>query len=265
MGLLDGKVALVSGVGPGLGRTIALTLAEEGADVALAARRQDHLQHTAMDIEARGRRTAWLPTDITKPDECARLVNHVRVELGAVHVLVNVAHAGGTNHPFVDTYLTDGNQGEAWRRAMDVNFFGTLNMTHAAVPAMREQGEGRIVMINTMAVRDVQPGQGPYAASKAASAMAVRTLARELGVFGIRVNSVHPGFIKGHAVDAYAERVAAQSGGTPADTYEDLARSTALGYVPDEREIAGTIVFLASDLARPITGKSIDVNCGHWM
>jgi NAD(P)-dependent dehydrogenase (short-subunit alcohol dehydrogenase family) len=95
--------------------------------------------------------------------------------------------------------------------------------------------------------------------------MVVRTLARELGQFGIRVNSVHPGFIRGHAVEAYLGRVAAQTGGTAEDAYWDLAGQTALGYLPDEREIAGTVVFLGSDLSRPITGQSIDVNCGHWM
>jgi NAD(P)-dependent dehydrogenase (short-subunit alcohol dehydrogenase family) len=265
MGLLDGRVVVVSGVGPGLGRTIALVVAEAGADVALAARHQEHLHQVAREIEQLGRRAVWLPTDITKPDECERLANHVRIELGGIDVLVNVAHSGGTNHPFLDTYRATDGRGDAWRRSIEVNYFGTLNITYAVIDAMRERGDGRIVMINTMAVRDVQPGQGPYAASKAASAMAVRTLATELGPFGVRVNSVHPGFIRGHAVDAYVQRVAAASGGTGEDAYQDLAGATALGYLPDEREVAGTVVFLASDLARPITGQSIDVNGGQWM
>jgi NAD(P)-dependent dehydrogenase (short-subunit alcohol dehydrogenase family) len=265
MGLLDGKVALVSGVGPGLGRSIAHALADEGADVALVARRQEHLQTVAGELEALGRRVVWLPTDITKPDECARIANHARVELGGIDVLVNVAHTYGSDHPFVETYLVEGELGAAWRRSMDVNFFGSLNMTYAVLPAMRERGEGRVIMINTMAVRDVQPRQGPYAASKAALAMAVRTLACELGSSGIRVNSVHPGFIRGHAVDAYFERTAQQRGCAPEDVYWEIAGKTALRYLPDEREIAGTVVFLASDLSRPITGQSIDVNCGHWM
>lgn len=253
-------MALVSGVGPGIGRSIVMALARHGADMVLAARRQHVLEEVAAEVEQLGRRVVWLPTDITKPVECQRLVNHALIELGHLDVLVNNAHRGGTDHPLATSDL-DG----PWRAAMETNFFGSLTMTQAALAALVDAGDGRIVNINTMAVRDVQPGQGPYAASKAALAMATRTLAVELGGHGIRVNSVHPGYTLGPAVAAWSERVATDRGVSAAEVLAEVADQAALRYLPDADEVAGTVVYLASDLARPVTGQSIDVNAGAWL
>jgi NAD(P)-dependent dehydrogenase (short-subunit alcohol dehydrogenase family) len=258
--LLDGRVAIVSGVGPGLGRRIAVALAEHGADVVLVARRPEHLAAVGTEVEALGRTAIGVQADITIAQDCHRVVDQAVERFDHVDVLVNNAHRGGTQHRFLDTYATD-----AWRASMEVNLWGSLGMTHAAALRMVEQGAGSIVMIGTMAVRDIQPGQGPYATSKAALVSATRTLAKELGPSGVRVNAVLPGYMDGPAVDAWMAQEAERRGTTPEVVRADLEAQIALRHVPEEHDVAGTVVWLASDLARPVTGQAVDVNGGHWL
>lgn len=261
-GLLAGRVALVSGIGPGLGRDAARALADHGADLVLAARRTDQLEAVAKEVEARGQRCVWRATDVTDSASCAALVEAACSSLGRVDILVNNAYRGGTGIPFLPSFVEDP---ASWRASMEVNLWGSLTMTAAVLPGMVERGDGRIVNVASMAVRDIQPGQGPYATSKAALISATKTLARELGPSGIRVNAIVPGYIDGPAVTGFVERQASERGVPVGTITEELAARTALGYVPDGNEIAGTIVWLASDLARPVTGQAIDVNAGWWM
>lgn len=262
-GLLSGRVALVSGAGPGLGRVAAIELARHGADISLGARSSETLTAVAAEIEAMGRRVTWRPTDITSAEDCRVLVEQTVAELGRLDTLVNNAFLGGSGNLFADTFSS--NDDDIWRRAMDTNLFGSLNMTRAAIEPMKLQGGGSIVMVGTMAVREVKPNQGPYAISKAALMQATRTLSTELGRDGIRVNMVLPGYIRGAAVDAWIHRQAEERGVSVEEVEADLASTTALGSIPTEAEISGTIVWLASDLARPVTGQAIDVNAGQWM
>ena len=271
-GLLAGRVALVSGAGPGLGRATALALARHGADIALAARRPDNLESVGAEIAALGRRVVWCETDITDARQCERVVARTVEELCRLDIVVNNAHRGGSNHPFVDTFGVDtfgrpaaDDVADAWHEAMDVNLWGSLTMTRAAIEPMQAQGGGRVVMIGTMAVREVRAGQGPYAISKAALVQAARSLAVELGPSGIRVNAVLPGYIRGAAVESWIAAEADRRGVDRSMVEADLASSTALGSIPTEDEIAGTIVWLASDLALPVTGQTIDVNAGQWL
>jgi NAD(P)-dependent dehydrogenase (short-subunit alcohol dehydrogenase family) len=148
---------------------------------------------------------------------------------------------------------------------MDVNFWGTLQMTRAAVPAMIERGGGRVVMVNTMSAHRIERRYGAYAASKGALETATKTLALELGADGIRVNGIHPGYIWGDSVEWYFGHLGKKRGITGEEVYQEVASETALGYLPHSSEIAGAVVFFASDLSKPITGQSLDVNCGHWM
>jgi NAD(P)-dependent dehydrogenase (short-subunit alcohol dehydrogenase family) len=256
--LLEGKVAVVSGAGPGLGRDVALGMAAEGADVVLAARRPDALAKVAAEVTALGRRAVEVPCDITDPERCDAVAERALEELGRVDILVNNAFHGGDFRSFMDGDL------EEWRRTMDVNFFGTLAMTKALVPALEASGDGRIVMVNTMSMQRIQPKYGAYAASKGALATATRTLALELGPRGIRVNGVHPGYIYGDSVEWYLNHLAEKRGITFQEIYDELAGETCLGYLPPSAEIAGAVVFFASPLAKPITGQSLAVNCGHW-
>jgi NAD(P)-dependent dehydrogenase (short-subunit alcohol dehydrogenase family) len=258
-GLLEGKVAIVSGIGPGMGRDISLRFAEEGADVVLAARRAKTMAKVADEIMERGGRALCVQCDISDNDACLALVEQATGEFGGVDVLVNNAFHGGDYTPFMDGDLAK------WRETMDTNFFGTMQLTKAVVPSMRARGGGRIVMVNTMSVHRVQEGYGAYAASKSALAMATKTLAFELGKDGIRVNGIHPGYIWGDSVEWYFGELAKQRGITPKEVYDEIAAETALKYLPPSSEIAGAVLFYASDLSQCITGTSLPVNAGHFM
>ena len=172
--LLAGRVAIVSGVGPGLGRAIALALARAGADVGLGARRAAPLERVAAEIEDLGRRSCAVPTDVTDPDQCRRLTDTVASELGRLDALVNNAFAEEDWHePF------DGFDPARWRAPMAVNCLGSLTLTQAALPHLRGRG-GAVVMISTLSVKNPIPLLAGYAASKRALTDASRVLADEL-------------------------------------------------------------------------------------
>lgn len=258
-GLLEGKVAIVSGVGPGMGRDIALRLAEQGADLLLGARTVAACDAVADEVRALGRRAEAVRLDITDAGSCQAAVDHAVAALGGVDVLVNNAFTDGNHKSFERSTLDE------WRATMEVNLWGTLQMTEAAVPAMKARGGGRIVMINSMSAHRIQPRYGAYATSKGALETATKALAIELGQHGIRVNGVFPGYIWGDKVAAYFEHLAGQAGITPEEQYRKVADETALRYLPHSSEIAGSVVFFASELSNPVTGQSLDVNCGHWI
>lgn len=256
--LFDGKVAIVSGSGPGLGKEVALGLAREGADVVVAARRPDGVAKVAAKVEALGRRALPVTCDVTDPDACQAVAEQAVAELGGVDVLVANAYHDGDFSPVLDADLA------TWRTTLDVNLFGAVHMTRAVAPSMKERGGGRIVMVNTMSTERIQPGFGIYAASKAALKSITRTLAMELGPDGIRVNGVHPGYIWGPSVKWFFEQQATERGITPEEVYAEVADQTSLGYIPDAAEIAGAVLLLASDLGRCITGQALGANAGQW-
>ena len=257
--LLEGKVALVSGIGPGMGRDISLLLATHGADLVLGARTVERCEEVAEEVRALGRRAEAVHLDITDAGSCEAAVATAVDSLGGLDVLVNNAFQDGNHKRFEDSDLDD------WRRTMDVNLWGTLQMTRAAVPAMAARGGGHVVMINSMSAKRVEATYGAYATSKAALETASKALAIELGDRGIRVNSVHPGYIWGDKVEWYLGYLGKQRGISGQDVYDELADETCLKYLPHSSEIAGTVLFFASDLSKPVTGQSLLVNCGHWI
>jgi len=257
--VLEDRVAIVSGIGPGMGRDISLTLAGAGAHVVLAARTEAKLEAVAEEVETRGRRALCVPTDIADPDQCRHLAATTREAFGRLDVLVNNAFA---EDPFAS--FEDGGP-DAWKQVFDVNVFGTLQLTQAAVPLMKETGGGSIVMISTMSTRIVNPLLGGYAASKRALMTAAQSLALELGRYRIRVNSVAPGHIWGPSLEWYFGWLAGQRGCTPQDVYDEIAGLTALNHIHTSEEVAQVVLFFASDRARAITGQTLDVNAGRYM
>jgi NAD(P)-dependent dehydrogenase (short-subunit alcohol dehydrogenase family) len=254
--LLEGKVAVVSGLGPGMGRDISLALAREGADVVMCARSEDRMEAVAEEVKDLGRQAVTVRCDITDADDCAGVAEAAKQELGHVEILVNNAFHQGDFSLFESANLDD------WRVTFDVNFFGSLQLTQALLPLLKESGDGRVVMINTQSVQIVEPLYGAYGASKGALATATQTLARELGQYGIRVNGIHPGYIWGSSVEWYLNHLAEQNG-TSFD--EEYADQTCLGYITPSAEIAGSVVFFASELSRPVTGQALAVNSGHYL
>jgi NAD(P)-dependent dehydrogenase (short-subunit alcohol dehydrogenase family) len=256
--LLENKVAVVSGIGPGMGRDISLALAAQGADIVLGGRTEAKLEAVGKEVEALGRKALPVQCDVVDPDSCAELADRAAAELGGIDVLVNNAFHQGDAKTVLAADLS------AWRDVMEVNLFGALHMTRAVVPHMEERGDGRIVMINTMSTERIEPKFGSYNASKSALKAVTKTLARELGPKGIRVNGIHPGYIWGDSVEWYFNFLAEKRGVTFQEVYDEVASETCLGYLPSSEEIAGTVVFFASDLAKAVTGQSIGVNAGHW-
>jgi len=258
MGLLDGKVALVSGVGPGMGRDIALQLAEHGADLVLGARTPTNVDVVADEVEALGRKAVRTQLDITDPGSCQQGVDTATSALGRIDILVNNAFHDGDHRLFEKADF------DSWRTTMDVNLWGTLQLTQAVVPVMKRQRDGRIIMVNSMSAVRTEARYGAYAASKSALATATKTLAQELGQYGIRVNGIHPGYIWSDKVEWYVNYMAEKEGISYHEKKAHLEAETALGYLPHSSEIAGSVVFFASDLAKCVTGQALGVNSGHW-
>ena len=255
--LLQNKVAIISGIGPGMGRDISLAFAREGAKLAIAARTPGKLKETLDEVRAEGAEAIAVETDISDPEACARLVGAAEKAFGRVDVLVNNAFHQGTYRLIESADL------EKWRQPFEVNVLGTLRLTQQVIPLMKKQGGGSIVMINSMVIRDVLPTMADYAASKAALMAATQGLARELGPSKIRVNSVVPGYIWGPSLQWYFGDIAKKRGITPQQVYDEVAADSALRHIPTSEEIAPAVVFFASDLSRVITGQSLDVNGGH--
>jgi NAD(P)-dependent dehydrogenase (short-subunit alcohol dehydrogenase family) len=259
-GLLDGRVAVVSGVGPGMGRAIAVELARAGADVALAARREESLRAVADEVEALGRRALPVATDVTDSAACHALADATANELGGVDILVNNAF---TEEDWREPF--DGLDPERWRAPFDVNLFGTLQLCQAAIPHLKRSRHPSIVMITTLSVKNPIPLLAGYAASKRALTTSAQVMARELGGDGIRVNCVAPGHIDGDSLHDYFQWIAKQRGISPTDVADEIKAMNPLHHIPSPTEIAGAVVFFASDLARAITGTTLDVNCGRTM
>jgi NAD(P)-dependent dehydrogenase (short-subunit alcohol dehydrogenase family) len=253
-----GRVAVVTGVGPGIGRSTALALAREGCDVAVAARSTDYLDEVVQEIDALGVRGLAVPTDTGDVVQCRALVDRAVEHFGRLDVVVSSAAKGAPNHTIMHAELDD------WEQAWLVNVLGPLELFRASVPHLAAAGGGAIVAVSALAVRAINPGQGAYAATKSALTVAAQTLAREVGVDGIRVNVVVPGFVPGPNTEQMFTRMAERRGTTVEVVQEQMAKEHALRRLPTPDDIADAIVFLASDRAQSITGQTLDVNGGRW-
>lgn len=249
----------MSGIGPGMGRDISLAFAREGArGVVLAARTPAKLEAVAAEIEAAGGKALCVPTDITDDDQCARLAAAAVETFGRIDVLVNNAFVQPPFETLEQASI------DTWKDALDIDLLGGVRMTKVVAPHMKEQRSGSIVFINSMSARRIRPYFGVYSAAKSALLTTARIFAKELGEFGIRVNSVLPGYIWGPSVEWFFEQQAKQRGITPQEVYDEVASETCLHHIPTSEEIAEAVVFFASDRSRAITGQSLDVNAGHW-
>lgn len=260
--LLKDKIVIVSGIGPGLGQELSTLAAKEGAaGVVLAARTQAKLDTAEQEIKELGLSTQVLkvPTDIADADQCRELAEQTVAAFGRIDVLFNSAYDPGSFEPIAEADLS------GWRRSMEVNFFGTMQLTQACIPHLRAAGGGAIVMIATMVEHKPLATQGGYGATKSALRAATKHLALELGGDNIRVNSAHMGWMWGPAVEGYFDWQASTSGRPKEELIAEVSRSIPLGSIPDDADCAKAAVFLASDYAAAVTGAALDVNGGEFM
>ena len=260
--LLQDKVVIVSGIGPGLGQELSTLAAKEGARaVVLAARTASKLDTAAAEIEALGLGTEILKvsTDIADKAQCQALADQTVAAFGQIDVVFNSAYDPGSFGPIEDANMED------WHRAMNVNFFGTMHLTQACVKYMKDSGGGSIVMIGTMVEHKPLATQAGYGASKSALRSATKHLALELGQYNIRVNSCHMGWMWGPNVEAYFDWQAATTGKSKEDLIAEVTTDIPLGVIPDDGECAKAALFFASDYASVVTGAALDVNGGQYM
>jgi NAD(P)-dependent dehydrogenase (short-subunit alcohol dehydrogenase family) len=259
--LLKDKVVIVSGIGPGLGQELSTLAAREGARaVVLAARTPEKLDVAEKEILALGMGTAVLkvPTDIADQGQCQALAGQAVAEFGRIDVLFNSAYDPGSFEPIEEASM------DGWRRAMDVNFFGTMHLTQACVAHMKVTG-GAIVMIATMVEHKPLATQGGYGSSKSALRCATKHLALELGKYNIRVNSCHMGWMWGPSVEGYFAWQAQTTGKSQEELIAEVTRSIPLGVIPDDGECAKAAIFFGSDYSSVVTGAALDVNGGEYM
>jgi NAD(P)-dependent dehydrogenase (short-subunit alcohol dehydrogenase family) len=255
--ILDGKVVVVSGVGPALGTTLARRCAQDGADLVLAARTAERLDDVAKQITDTGRRAVAISTDITDDDQVKNLVDSTLAAYGKVDVLINNAFRVPSMKPLAGTTF------QHIRDAIELTALGALRLIQGFTPALAES-RGSIVNVNSMVLRHSQPKYGAYKMAKSALLAMSQSLATELGDQGIRVNSVAPGYIWGDTLKSYFAHQADKYGTTVEQIYTATAVNSDLKRLPTEDEVASAIVFLASDLSSGITGQTLDVNCGEY-
>ena len=255
--MLRDKVVVVAGVGPGLGRAVALASAREGADVVLAARTAARLDDVAKEIAGLGRRGLAVPTDVADAAAADHLAEAALDGFGRVDALVYNALAMPPIKDLGEVSL------EALNASFDANVVSALRLIRLFTPALAEAA-GSVVMISSMVVRFSQRTMGPYKLTKAAMLAMAQSLATEFGPRGIRVNSVAPGHIWGDSLKWYFGYLAHKRGVEVQEIYDETAAGIDLRRLPEPDEIADAVVFLASPLARAITGQCLDVNCGEY-
>lgn len=246
--LLEGKVALVTGASRGIGKAIALLLAENGADVAVNfAGSTAAAEAVAAEIEKMGRKAILVQGDVSQTEVCAEMVDKVVKELGHIDILVN--NAGITR----DTLLLRMKE-EDWDAVLNTNLKGVFNCTKAAVKYMGKQRSGAIVNISSVVALMGNAGQANYAAAKAGILGFTRSVAKEMAARGIRVNAVTPGFIKTDMTSVLSEKVVAA-----------MEASIPLARLGEPEDIAKAVLFLVSDNAAYITGQTLHVDGGMVM
>lgn len=244
---LSRKTAIVTGAGRGIGRALAIGLAEAGADVALLARTENDLTETAGIIEKIGRKALILPTDVTKRDQIHTAIAEIEAKWGKIDILVNNA---GMNIRSKALEVTD----EEWQKIMDTNLKSAFMISQEAGRVMKNQPSGgKIINISSVAGQVALRTGVVYAATKAALMQMTKVLAMEWGQFGINVNSVGPWYFKTPLTEKLLEDEA---------YVKDILAVTPLKRIGELEELVGPVVFLSSDAGNYITGQTLFVDGG---
>jgi NAD(P)-dependent dehydrogenase (short-subunit alcohol dehydrogenase family) len=255
---LENRVALVTGAAKGMGREICLTLAREGANLALAAREVPPLEALKGEIETLGRRALVAPCDVTDEAAVERMVAKATEVLGRIDILVNAAGVTGP----IETPVQD-IQAEDFRFVLEANVVGTFLPTKHVLPGMIARKYGKIVNISGTSGLRGYKYRAAYSSSKWALRGFTRTVALEVGRHNINVNALHPGIVAGDRMDKLCREKAKARGWTPERVYQEYVDEMALRRVTVSQDIANALLFLVSDDSKNMTGQSVTVD-GGW-
>ena len=245
---LEGKTALVTGASRGIGKAIALKLAEEGADITFFySNNEEKARETVKELEAKNIKALGLKVDVSNSTEVTEAVKTIEKEFGSVDILVN--NAGITR----DNLLIRMSE-EDWEDVLDINLKGAFLTTKAVARKMMKTRYGKIINISSIVGVKGNIGQGNYSASKAGIIGFTKSMAQELASRGIRVNAVAPGFIETDMTDVLKDEVKTE-----------MLKNIPLGNLGKPEDIANLVVFLASSKADYITGQVINIDGGMVM
>jgi NAD(P)-dependent dehydrogenase (short-subunit alcohol dehydrogenase family) len=243
---LGGKVAIVTGGGRGIGRAIALGLANSGASVAVTSRTQKEIDAVAEEIKKSGGKALAVVTDLTVNDQLENLVQATVREFGKIDILVNNA-ARSFLRSLMDL------REDGWDKVFNTNVKSVWLLSRLVARKMMEQKSGRIINITTVGAEKAELGMAAYGCSKAALKMLTRCMAREWAQFGIQVNAVGPGLTK----TDFSKPIWSNP-----EVAKHVSAAIPMGRLAEPEEVVGSVLFLASDAARFITGHSIYVDGG---
>lgn len=244
---LEGRKALITGAAQGIGKTVALLLASEGADVAVSDINMGLAAETCREIEKLGRRSVAIEGNVADSNSAETMVKEAAEKLGGLDILVN--NAGITKDSLILRMKEDD-----WDAVINVNLKGTFNCTKAAVKLMSKQRSGKIVNIASIVGLMGNAGQANYAASKAGVIGLTKTTAREFAARGITVNAVAPGFIATAMTEAIPEKAK-----------QELNAQIPMGRLGLPADVAEAVLFLSGASADYITGQVLSVNGGMYM
>jgi 3-oxoacyl-[acyl-carrier protein] reductase len=244
---LKGKIALVTGAAQGIGRAIALLLAQKGADIVISDINLEKAEEMAKEIEALGRKAMAIKVDVANTNDVERMVEAILERFGQIDILVNNA---GIARDKLILRMTE----EDWDSVLNVNLRGTFNCTKAVIKHMSKQRKGKIVNIASVVGEMGNVGQANYSASKAGVIGFTKTIAREFAQRGINVNAIAPGYIETPMTEALTEKVK-----------EGLRRMIPMERLGRPEDVAQAVLFLVSEASSYITGQVLNVNGGIYM
>lgn len=244
---LDNKVAIVTGAGRGIGRALAIGLAESGANVALLSRTEKDLMETASLVEEKGQKALILPTDVTKREEVHNAIGQIIEQWGKIDILVNNAGMNIRSKAFDVTDIE-------WQTIMDTNLKSAFMVSQEVGKVMKDrENGGKIINITSVGGHVALRTGVVYAATKAALIQMTKVLAMEWGQFGINVNAIGPWYFK----TPLTEKLLADQ-----NYVNDILAVTPLKRIGELPELVGPVVFLASDAANYVTGQTLFVDGG---
>jgi 3-hydroxybutyrate dehydrogenase len=254
---LEGRVAVITGGGHGIGRAIALRFAAAGASIVVGGTSKDALEQTARDIQDRGGRAVSVIADVADEAAVERLIARTLETFGRVDILVNNAGIAGPTAPLTEVTRED------WDRTLAVNLTGAFLCARHALPHMIRQQSGRIINITSIAGLQAYALRSPYCASKWGMIGLTQTLAEEAGRYNITANAIAPGPVNGPRIENVIRNRAAQMNVAYEEVERQYVEPAALKRMVEEDDIAAMALFLASDEGRNITGETFNISSGY--